>query len=57
MSKFEFLRKPRVCPVCKSKRIATILWGMPAFSEDLQKKMETGEITLGGCCVSMDDPK
>jgi len=54
--KIEFIRKPRVCPVCKSKRIASILYGLPAFSEELIKKMDEGRITLGGCCVSLDDP-
>jgi len=25
---------------------------MPAFSEDLQEKMESGKIHLGGCCIN-----
>jgi len=54
--KIKFIRKPRVCPVCKSQRIASILYGYPAFSEKLMKKMDEGKITLGGCCVSLDDP-
>jgi len=56
MKRYEYLLKPRVCPVCKSKRIASILYGFPAFSEELIKKMDEGKITLGGCCVSLDDP-
>jgi hypothetical protein len=29
---------------------------MPAFDEELERKMNEGRITLGGCCVSDDDP-
>jgi len=53
---FEFSKKPRLCPVCKSKRIASILYGYPAFTEELIKKMDEGKITLGGCCVSPVNP-
>jgi primosomal protein N' len=40
--------KPRKCPNCGSKSIAEILYGMPAYSEDLQKKMDEGTMFLGG---------
>jgi hypothetical protein len=39
------------------KPIATILYGMPAFSAELEAKLQSGTIALGGCCVTDDDPK
>ena len=50
-------KNARKCPKCKSTRIASILYGMPAFSEKLEREMEDGKIVLGGCCVTDDDPK
>jgi len=46
----------RICPRCGSRNTATILWGMPAFSEELQEKLDRKEIVLGGCCITGDDP-
>ncbi len=57
MVRYEYRYKPKKCPKCKSSRVATILWGMPAFSEDLQEKLDAGKIDLGGCCLSTNDPK
>ncbi|MFZ3150893.1 MAG: hypothetical protein WA116_04330 [Anaerolineaceae bacterium] len=57
MTRYEFLRKTRTCPVYKSKRIATIQYGYPIYSEDLQRKLDEGKITIGGCCITEDDPK
>lgn len=51
-----YSRKPRKCPACGSKRIARILYGLPAFSDELQRDLEEGKITLGGCCIRDDDP-
>ncbi len=36
--------------------MASILYGMPTFSEKLQRELDEGRTTLGGCCVSEDDP-
>ncbi len=55
--KLEYKAKPRKCPNCKSKRIANILYGYPAFSEELSKKLDEGKITLGGCVVNPDNPR
>jgi hypothetical protein len=33
------------------------MYGYPLFSEELEQKLEAGKITLGGCCISDDDPK
>ena len=40
------------CPHCGSKDTARILYGMPAFSDELQEKLDTGKIVLGGCCMT-----
>lgn len=55
-TRHEYSRKPRKCPACNSSRIADILYGFPDFSV-LQKDIDAGRITLGGCCVTDDDPK
>ncbi len=44
------------CPQCGSSNVAEIFWGMPAFDEDLERKLNDGSIVLGGCCVSQADP-
>lgn len=54
--RYEYLEKPAKCPECGSARIAKILYGLPAFSEKLEAEMKAGRITLGGCCVTDDDP-
>lgn len=53
---FEYERKPRICPVCGSRRISTILWGFPAFSEVVERELAEGKLILGGCCVTDYDP-
>ena len=50
-------RKPGKCPHCGSLRIANILYGEPAYSERLMADIKTGKIILGGCLLTMDDPK
>ena len=44
------------CPYCGSTNTAKILYGMPAFSLELQDKIKRGKIVLGGCCVADNDP-
>ena len=44
------------CPKCGSKRVARILYGMPAFNEEMQRKINNEELYLGGCCISEHDP-
>ncbi len=39
------------CPYCGSTDTARILYGMPAFSDELQKKLDSGKVHLGGCCL------
>ena len=55
-TRVERAQKPRKCPECGQAPLASILYGMPAFDEELERKMNEGRITLGGCCVSDDDP-
>ena len=43
------------CPRCGSGNTARILYGMPAFSGELQAKLDSGKVTLGGCCISCAD--
>lgn len=45
------------CPECGVEHVAVILWGMPAFTEDLQRQIDDGSVYLGGCCVSSKSPK
>jgi len=54
--RLEYEHKPRICPVCGSARVAEILWGMPAYSEEMQKDLDAGRIVLGGCCIFGDEP-
>lgn len=46
----------RICPRCGSRNTAPILWGMPAFDEELAVKIAKNDIFLGGCCVGINDP-
>jgi hypothetical protein len=48
---------PLSCPGCRSKRVATIFWGLPANMSQLEKDIESGRVVLGGCEVSDGDPK
>lgn len=50
------MKKPKNCPNCGSKSIAKILYGMPVYCEELQKKMDVGQITLWGCCEPIGGP-
>lgn len=40
------------CPKCGSRRIAPILYGMPAFSEEMEQQLNEEKLYLGGCCIS-----
>ncbi len=45
------------CPQCGGDSVATILWGYPAFNDALRKKIDSGEIHLGGCIVTEESPR
>jgi len=51
------VRKPKICPSGKSKNIGTYLYGLPDYSEKLQKDIDHGKIILKCCIFSEDDPK
>lgn len=51
------MKKPLVCPICGSQRVTRILYGMPAYSEDLERNLRTGISVLGGCSVWIDMPE
>lgn len=44
------------CPKCGSKRIAPILYGMPAFNEEMEQKLNDERLYLGGCCITNANP-
>ena len=44
------------CPVCKSTKMASILYGYPAFSLELEVALEEKRVVLGGCFIVTDDP-
>ncbi len=41
------------CPTCGHTPVAAILWGMPLGPPEGE---DEGYVTLGGCCVTGDDP-
>ena len=43
--------RTEICPECKSDKITFLLWGLPAFSDELEKRIDKGEVELRGCCV------
>jgi ribosomal protein L37AE/L43A len=46
-------QKPHKCPACGHSPVAEILYGMPAYSEELMKEEEEGKIVIAGCCISI----
>jgi hypothetical protein len=49
--------RPPSCPSCGSARIARILYGLPAFDNELEEALSQGTVTLGGCLVTGNDPE
>lgn len=56
-TRYTYHRKPRKCPVCGSKKIARIMYGLIAPTEKLLQQKKAGEIVFGGCIISDDDPE
>ena len=48
--------RSRTCPRCASHEIATIQYGMPAFSKRLGADLKAHRVVLGGCVVWDDQP-
>lgn len=42
------------CPSCNSNNVVPIVYGMPA--SELMEQAERGEVKLGGCVVTGEDP-
>ena len=45
------------CPHCGASEAAKIFYGMPEFSEELEAAIKNGEIFIGGCLITGNDPK
>ena len=45
------------CLACGAKGAARILYGLPLFSPELDALLDKGELVLGGCVISEDDPE
>ena len=43
------------CPKCDSDKVVQIVFGYP--SDELFESADRGEVSLGGCCVEVDDPE
>lgn len=54
--KYRFPKKPRICPVCKSKIVGTYAYGLQTYDEEQQKKIKEGRVILGGCVIDYDQP-
>jgi len=48
-------KSKRKCEECNSIDVVPIVYGYPM--EELLKEAEEGKVSLGGCCVTDDDPK
>ena len=48
-------KRGKACPKCGSLDVVRILYGYPM--PETFEAAERGEIALGGCCVSDDDPQ
>lgn len=49
--------KPLNCPVCNSIRIADVAYGLFTPNEELDRRIQSGEIILGGCTFTEDSPR
>ena len=56
-ARVERIRKPLTCPSCGARPMATIRYGLQQLTPELAEELESGRVTLGGCCVSDDDPR
>ncbi len=49
-----YKRKPKECPSCGFKPLATILYGYPIFDDKMKDKISRGLIILGSCDAPMN---
>lgn len=55
--RIEVSQAPEKCPCCGAPSVAPIMYGLPDFSPELRRAVDAGELVLGGCVVSNDDPR
>ncbi len=44
-------KKPDSCPKCGSRKVASILYGLPCFDEELRRQFDAREVIWGGCTI------
>lgn len=44
------------CPQCTSSDCARIVYGLVEIDPEFEKELDSGKVTLGGCCVTGNDP-
>lgn len=44
------------CPNCSSANTCRIMYGMPEYTDKLERDLEAGKIHLGGCVITNVDP-
>ena len=49
--------EPERCPCCGQAPVARIMYGLPHYTDELQKAIDERRIVLGGCVISDDDPR
>jgi hypothetical protein len=55
--RYESEKRPERCPACGSKKIAEILYGKIAMTPEIEQQVQRGEVYLGGCIITGDDPR
>jgi hypothetical protein len=45
------------CPRCQSQDVASILYGLPEFSDELDRRTAAGETWIGGCIIGYESPR
>jgi predicted RNA-binding Zn-ribbon protein involved in translation (DUF1610 family) len=51
------MSRRKICPNCGARNLAKILYGYPIYDEEMRKKIDDGEICVGGCCELEDGAK
>ena len=44
------------CPNCSSSNTCHILYGLSDYTPELEKRLEAGKVSLGGCTIEEDNP-
>ena len=55
--RFTVFGKPDKCPACGNSTVASIMYGLPVFTDELKRAVAEGKIVLGGCVISGRDPR